>query len=141
MKHHSAAVRRTIWSIDGSNVLSASDDRQVLRWDLATEAVLWNSGSGGHSDYVRALDAHPQSGDVFASGSYDHTVKLWDSRQAARRPVMVLAAPVPSTSEGLDASTASTGPVESVLFAQSGAVLLAAQGSSVKAWDLLAGGR
>lgn len=45
MKHHTAAVRCTVWSCDGTNILSASDDKKVLRWDLATETMLWNSRS------------------------------------------------------------------------------------------------
>ena len=75
---------------------------------------------------------------MFASGSYDHTVKLWDSRQ-----------PNPALNMGWSSlSGASSGgddgendPIECVLFAKSAALLLAAQGPRVRVWDLLAGGR
>lgn len=40
---------------------------QVLRMD-------------GHRDYVRAAAVSPAAPDVWATGSYDHTVRLWDVR-------------------------------------------------------------
>ncbi len=34
----------------------------------------------GHADYVRAACVSPVSVETWATGSYDHTVKLWDVR-------------------------------------------------------------
>lgn len=76
----------------------------------------------GHADYVRTVDANPVSPHVFASGCYDHAVRLWDSRQ----PYRVL--------EMLHGK-----PVEHVLMTSSGAVLLSAGGNEIKTWDLIAG--
>ena len=32
----------------------------------------------GHTDYVRAAAVSPSNGETWASGAYDHTVRLWD---------------------------------------------------------------
>ena len=42
----------------------------------------------GHTDFVRAGALSPSSPHLFATGSYDHTVKLWDI--GANRCVMTL---------------------------------------------------
>jgi U3 small nucleolar RNA-associated protein 15 len=34
----------------------------------------------GHTDYVRCGATSPASGDLWATGAYDHTVQLWDFR-------------------------------------------------------------
>lgn len=144
VKRHTAAVRSTCWTSDGLSMLSASDDRSVKQWDLATSEIVWessapgsssssslgsnsssSSSSGrnlGHADYVRAVDANPVSPSVFASGCYDHAVRLWDARQ----PHAVL-----EMSHGK--------PVEHVMMTASGALLLSAGGNELKIWDLAAG--
>lgn len=42
MKQHTAAVKAIAWSCDGTNIVSGSDDKRVLRFDLPTEEVLWS---------------------------------------------------------------------------------------------------
>ena len=131
MKKHSAAVRCCSWSADGLRVYSGSDDRQAFCWDLATEQVLFSTGSGrdsSHKDYIRALDASSVSPDLFATGSYDHSVKVWDCRQG-------------SSSSPVISSIALNHPVQSCMFTPSGTMLLVASGSEVRVFDLLAGGR
>ena len=81
---------------------------------------------------MRALDSSPQCEHVFASGSYDHTVKLWDSRQPNPSLTMRI---------GLAGDGGESEPIESVLFVRSAALLLAAQGPKVRVWDVLSGGR
>ena len=34
----------------------------------------------GHGDYVRASAVSPTQPDLWATGSYDHTCRLWDVR-------------------------------------------------------------
>lgn len=127
MKKHSSAVRSTCWNSDGLFFLSGSDDRSVKKWDLATGDIVWENGGRGatpaqHTDYVRCIDANPTSPFLFCSGSYDHSLKLWDSRQTE---------PVLSLSQAC--------PVEACLMAPSGAVLMSAGGQEVKVWDLIGG--
>lgn len=120
---HTAAVRSTVWSSDGLHIVSGSDDKKVNRWDLATEQVLWSS-KHAHTDYVRTVGASAVSANVFCSGSYDHTVKVWDSRQEAAALNITMGH-----------------PVEVSMFTPSGALLLTAGGNEVKIWDVLSGGK
>ena len=104
----------------------------------------------GHTDYVRSSAASPVASEasdarartlpsprgcarlrrpaarraqLWATGSYDHTVQLWDVRQQAA----VLKLP-----HGAQ--------VESVCFLPGGGLLATAGGQTVCIWDILAGG-
>ena len=60
-------------------VVSASNDSQILLWDLE------NSGRfivkyGQHQDNVVSLDTFSLDGNVMASGSNDATIRIWDIR-------------------------------------------------------------
>lgn len=123
LKRHEAAVRSTVWASDGLNILSGGDDKKVYKWDLATEEMIWSS-KDLHADYVRAVDSSPISSDIFVSGCYDHSVRLWDSRQ--QQPIQTMV---------------HDHPVECCMFTPSGAMLLTASGNEMKVWDLLGGGR
>ena len=135
LRGHKGAVRSTTWTSDGLSVISGSDDAVVKKWDLSTGSIQWSSdgsvggdatgagGTGGHKDYVRYVDVHPEDANIFVSGSYDHTVKLWDSRQA--KPVF---------------SVAHKHPVESCLVNPSGSFLITAGQNEVNVWNLFGGG-
>jgi U3 small nucleolar RNA-associated protein 15 len=119
LKGHKDAVRTTVWNSTGHHVISGSDDRSIKVWDLATQDILWNCTSA-HEDYVRCSASSPISPDVFATGSYDHTVKLWDYRQKST------------------ISTFTHGhPVESCFINTSSTMLISAGGNNVKIWDLM----
>ncbi|KAJ0404315.1 hypothetical protein P43SY_003228 [Pythium insidiosum] len=126
-KGHTGAIRRTAFSTDNVHVLSCSDDKTARYWDLPTGKPL--ALLGEHSDYVRCSSASPTSPSLWATGSYDHTVKLWDLRAA---------------DQSVSASTmtlAHGAPVEACLMLPGGGVVLSAGGNVVKVWDLLSGGR
>jgi U3 small nucleolar RNA-associated protein 15 len=123
LKRHTAAVRATTWASDGLHIVSGSDDRKVKLWDLATQEVVWDSKSA-HTDYVRCVESNPVAGDVFMSGSYDHSVCVWDRRQQQAICTM---------QHGH--------PIECCLAAPAGAMLLTAGGNEIKLWDMLSGGR
>jgi len=127
MKRHTAAVRCCSWSADGLRVFSGSDDRHALCWDLATEQALFSTPRDSHTDYIRALDASSVNPDLFATGSYDHSVKVWDCRQDSSSPAI--------------SSITLNHPVQSCMFTPSGTMLLVASGSEVRIFDLLSGGR
>jgi U3 small nucleolar RNA-associated protein 15 len=127
MKRHTGAVHAVGWSSDGLNIVSGSDDKTVKRWDLSSGEVTWDSkraGEHGHQDYVRCISNNPVSNDIFVSGCYDHTVKIWDARQPTPAHTLRLAA-----------------PVEACMIAASGAMLLTAAGNELQMWDLLSGCR
>eukprot|EP00271_Cylindrocystis_brebissonii_P021166 TRINITY_DN7422_c0_g1_i1.p1 TRINITY_DN7422_c0_g1~~TRINITY_DN7422_c0_g1_i1.p1 ORF type:complete len:532 (+),score=114.97 TRINITY_DN7422_c0_g1_i1:490-2085(+) len=122
LKGHSGAVHFARYAADKMHVVSGGDDRSVRYWDVALQTA--TSVMKGHSDYVRCGAASPISNDLWVTGSYDHTVRLWDFR--SKKAVLQL----------------NVGhPVEALRFFSGGGLLAAAAGNSVGIWDLLGGGR
>ncbi|CAM9242267.1 unnamed protein product [Pylaiella littoralis] len=121
-REHKAPTRAVRWSCDGLRLASASDDKTLRLWDLPTSTAL--QVRKGHTDYVRALAASPSSPDTWISGSYDHTVRVWDTRQPKEN--------VLELNHGA--------PVEACLFLPGGGLCVSAGGNDVKVWDLLGGG-
>ncbi|OTF76696.1 U3 small nucleolar RNA-associated protein 15-like protein [Euroglyphus maynei] len=78
---HSAPIHRV--NFNGLNQLfSCGDDKQIKLWDFIEEKILFNFNgdcSSAHDDYIRA-SCSIEIASLFVSGSYDHTVKIWDSR-------------------------------------------------------------
>ncbi|CEG48673.1 u3 small nucleolar rna-associated [Plasmopara halstedii] len=126
-KGHTAAVRSTRFSTDNVHVLSCSDDKTARYWDLPTGKPLTLLGE--HSDYVRSSAISPSSHNVWATGSYDHTVKLWDLRTSDQT--------VSKSIICLDHGA----PVEACMIMPGGSLLLSAGGNVIKVWDILSGGR
>lgn len=115
-------VHRTFFTKDQVKILSYSDDKSVNLWDIATEEKLATFSE--HTDYVRAGAPSPISPDIILSGSYDHTVKLYDCR---------------SNETVLTVNHGS--PVESTLFLPSGGLFISAGGTEIKVWDIFNGGK
>merc|ERR1719341_1518889 len=109
----------------GKGVVSWSDDKTVVAWDLPTETA--TATFSAHTDYVRAGALLPNSPDLVVSASYDHTAMLWDRRL--------------DCSAGASLEVKHGAPVEACLVTSSGGLLVTAGGTMVKIWDLVAGGR
>jgi U3 small nucleolar RNA-associated protein 15 len=128
MRGHTKAVRAVRFSPDGSRLFTGSDDTRVLVWDVAAEQEL--RALEGHSDMVRCVRVSGANGHaagahrLLLSGSYDHTVRLWDV--SAPKPVMTL-----RMSE----------PVEDVALLPGGGMVAVANGNQLTVCDLLSGGK
>lgn len=121
-KGHTAPVHRTFFTQDKLHIASFSDDKSVKLWDIATEKSVHSYSD--HTDYIRAGAISPVVPDIVLSGSYDNTVKMYDTRTDAT---------VLSVDHG--------SPIESLLFLPSGGMFLSAGGTDIKVWDAFAGGK
>jgi U3 small nucleolar RNA-associated protein 15 len=114
-------------SLTQTQVLSCSDDTTVKLWDVPSQSAITTFTS--HTDYVRSGQVSTSNPHLILTGSYDATMKLFDSRSGQCEMVM-----------GGDSASGTT-PVEQVLMFPSGTVALSAAGPILRAWDLVAGGR
>ncbi|SOV05612.1 related to UTP15 - nucleolar protein, component of the small subunit processome [Ustilago sp. UG-2017a] len=127
LRGHSNPVHVTRFSPNGTEIMSASDDRTVRLWDVPEQKAV--HVFEGHEDYVRSAVFSMDNPALMMSGSYDSTVKLWDSRMGE---------------QGGCAMTMAHGvPVEDVLVYPTGGggVALSVGGPVMKVWDLMMGGR
>ena len=122
---HQRAVRVARFAGSGGRLFTASDDGRGLCWDVAAETQ--TCALEGHTDFVRCGAVSPASASVFATGSYDHSVKLWDvSAAASSRCIMTLR---------------HADPVEDLCLLPGGGMLATASGTTLTIWDILSGGR
>uniref|UniRef100_A0A8C5GXV6 U3 small nucleolar RNA-associated protein 15 homolog n=1 Tax=Gouania willdenowi TaxID=441366 RepID=A0A8C5GXV6_GOUWI len=121
-KGHTKAVHLTDFTSDRYQIVTGSDDYSCRLWDIpnATELNTYRE----HTDYIRCGVTSKLNRDLFITGSYDHTVKLFDVR--TDKSVMTM-----------DHEQ----PVESLLLYPSEGLLVSAGGRFVKVWDLLKQGQ
>jgi U3 small nucleolar RNA-associated protein 15 len=117
-EEHTDVVRVTKFSPDNVTIMSASDDTTVRSWDIVTgeNVVVLN----GHEDHVRCGSAF--SAHSWATGSYDHTIRCWDTR--SREQTFLF-------DHG--------NPVEDILVFPGGGVIVSAGGNQIKIWDVFTG--
>src|SRR3989442_25143 len=78
---HVNAISGLAWSPDGTRIASASYDKTVQVWDVATGKGLVTYRQ--HSNLVTAVAWSPD-GTRIASASYDKTVQVWDATMGKR---------------------------------------------------------
>jgi WD40 repeat protein len=82
---HTEPVTALVPLADGT-VLSAADDGQILRWDLAA-AVDGGEAPDTHADCVSGLAMHPAGGHAVSAG-HDGTVRAWTLPDGRPRGVL-----------------------------------------------------
>ncbi|XP_019387806.1 PREDICTED: U3 small nucleolar RNA-associated protein 15 homolog [Crocodylus porosus] len=118
---HTKAAHVVDFLSDKYRIFSGADDYTSKLWDIPSSSEIVSYSE--HTDYVRCGCTSKLNADLFVTGSYDHTVKLFDARTEK------------------SALTIEHGhPVESVLLFPSGGLLVSAGGRYVKVWDILKGG-
>lgn len=120
---HKLPVHAVRWSPSVlTDLMSCSDDRTVRVWDLTEDAAKWTGI--GHEDYVRSGGYLPgQGGNMVVSGSYDQTVRIWDTRMSSGRAALTFKF---------------NAPIEDILTLNSSS-LAAAAGNEVSVVNLIAG--
>lgn len=81
MYNHDGPVLSTRFTMDGTKVISGGADKQIKLFDMASQQ---NQTVGVHQDgvrFVRHASCGPQNTPCIVSGSWDKTVKYWDTRQ------------------------------------------------------------
>ena len=101
---------------------SASDDCTVKIWDMPSQQEL--AVGKGHTDYVRSLALHSEG--CFFSGSYDHSIMLWDVRMGLNTPASTI--------------RQSEDPVERLVYVPSSSSLCFSAGDIVTVLDVRAAG-
>ncbi|MEA5604515.1 serine/threonine-protein kinase [Nostoc sp. UHCC 0252] len=75
LKGHSSDVNSVAFSPDGTILGSASDDKTIKLWNLASKEEIHTLE--GHSNWIWAI-AFSSDSKTLASGSADKTIKLWN---------------------------------------------------------------
>mmetsp|Transcript_37673 Transcript_37673/g.97190 ORF Transcript_37673/g.97190 Transcript_37673/m.97190 type:complete len:546 (-) Transcript_37673:794-2431(-) len=121
LKGHSQAVQVVRYGLSDPILLSGSDDKTVRIWDIGTgEEVSCFSDA---KDYVRTL-APLHGSSMFAAGSLDGIVRLYDPRQQECAFELKCGE-----------------PVSGIVALPGGAMIATSSGSEVKMWDIVSGGK
>ncbi|MGJ6969017.1 nSTAND1 domain-containing NTPase [Streptosporangium sp. G11] len=120
---HTGSVSSVVFSPDGTRLASASDDKTVRIWDVATHQQI-GAPLVGHTRTVSSVAFSPD-GTRLASAASDETVRLWDVATGKQ-----VGAPL----------TGHTGKVFSVAFSPDGTRLASAgNDETVRLWDVATG--
>jgi len=81
---HEGFISGLVFADSGTKVLSSSDDHTAALWDLESGTCI--DQYLGHTQGLTAIGLSPENGNVFATTSYDRTLKIWDRRVRTAAP-------------------------------------------------------
>ena len=81
LKGHERGVTDVVFSPDGTLLASASDDKKILLWDVASWTI--RHTLEGHSSHVTGIDFSPD-GQQLVSVSYDKNIILWETQSGKK---------------------------------------------------------
>lgn len=88
---HGYAVLSLSVASDNATFASAGGDRNVFLWDVGTAQTIRRfGGNQGHTLRVNAVTFAGEGDSVLVSGGYDSSVRIWDIKSQAMKPIMVL---------------------------------------------------
>jgi WD40 repeat protein len=77
MNAHSNTIRSVAFSLDGTKIVSGSDDKTIKVWD-SDKLEMLSEKTNAHNDWVMSVAFSPD-GTKIVSGSADKTIKVWES--------------------------------------------------------------
>jgi len=69
-------TRSVAWLADGDKVIAGGDDSVLRVYSLSSGTMV--SSFAGHGDAIRCLLTSVGGASIVVSGSYDHTIRVWD---------------------------------------------------------------
>lgn len=121
LKGHLSSVTCLKFLPNKMNIISAADDNLVKVWDVALEQEMFSFSES--SDYVRSLSTCPSNTSLFAAGSYDGKVRIYDVHMG-----------------NLIAELQHEEPVEAVSLISDGLFAVTASKNEIRLWNLTNGG-
>ncbi|CAJ0578299.1 unnamed protein product, partial [Mesorhabditis spiculigera] len=127
-KSGDASLHTIRFSASGKTVFSMADDGVVKQFDVIDTSSEALFSFKAHKDSIRCGAASSANEHLILTGSYDQTVKLWDTR-------------VDPNTAGAQITMSVGAPVENLLYLPNENLIATAAGNTVQIWDILAGGR
>jgi COMPASS component SWD3 len=118
---HDSGINDLVFTRDDKFVLTASDDKTIILWDLELRKPV--KTFKGHTNYVFCLAVN-SGGDACVSGSYDETLRIWDMKNARCTRVIC----------------AHSDPISAVDFNKSGTLIVSSSCDGLcRVWDAQSG--
>lgn len=83
---HDDLIHHISYDYYGTRLATCSSDQRIKVWDLIDDKWTSNDTFKAHDGSVVKLSwAHPEFGQILASGSFDRTVRIWEESQQDER--------------------------------------------------------